>query len=137
MCFILKNLIRVCFFSNESSEDFIFKNKGFNVLFSFLKIDNFKKLHLFIFACTTSLLLCVGLLQLEQAGATLCQGVRASHCVASLVSEHRLQACGLWQLWHTSSVVVAPGFSCSMACVIFLYQGLNLCPLHWQVDSHC
>lgn len=43
MCFILKNLIRICFFSNESSEDFIFKNKGFNVLFSFLKIDNFEK----------------------------------------------------------------------------------------------
>ena len=27
------------------------------------------------------------------------------------------------------------GLSCSMACWIFLEQGLNPCPLHWQVDS--
>ena len=25
--------------------------------------------------------------------------------------------------------------SCSVACGIFPDQGLNLCPLHWQVDS--
>ena len=25
--------------------------------------------------------------------------------------------------------------SCSAACGIFLDQGLNLCPLHWQADS--
>ena len=37
--------------------------------------------------------------------------------VASLVAEHRLQAHGL---------------SCGG---IFLDQGLNPCPLHWQVDS--
>ena len=38
--------------------------------------------------------------------------------VASLVAEHRLQAHGL---------------SCGG---IFLDQGLNPCPLHWQVDSY-
>ena len=27
------------------------------------------------------------------------------------------------------------GLSCSAACGIFLDQGLNLCPLHWEVDS--
>ena len=27
-------------------------------------------------------------------------------------------------------------FSCSEACEIFPDQGLNLCPLHWQVDSY-
>ena len=67
--------------------------------------------------------------------------------VASLVAEHRLQAHRLQQLWHvgsvvvacglqsTGSVVVAHGLSCSVACGIFLDQGLNPCPLHWQADS--
>ena len=67
--------------------------------------------------------------------------------VASLVAEHRLQAHGLQQLWHMGSVVVARGLqstgsvvvahqlSCSVACGIFLDQGLNPCPLHWQADS--
>ena len=34
------------------------------------------------------------------------------------------------------SVIVGHGLSCSTACGIFLDQGLNLCPLHWQVDSY-
>ena len=33
------------------------------------------------------------------------------------------------------SVVVAHGPSCSAACGIFLDQGSNPCPLHWQSDS--
>ena len=37
-------------------------------------------------------------------------------------SEHRLNSCG-----H--------GHCCSVACGIFLDQGLNPCPLHWQVNS--
>ena len=32
-------------------------------------------------------------------------------------------------------MVVVHGLSCSMACGIFPDKGLNLCPLHWQVDS--
>ena len=32
-------------------------------------------------------------------------------------------------LWHMR-------FSCSEACEIFPDQGLDLCPLHWQVDSY-
>ena len=36
---------------------------------------------------------------------------------------------------HTSSVVVAHGPSCSVACGTFPDQGLNPCPLHWQADS--
>ena len=67
--------------------------------------------------------------------------------VASPVAGHRLQACGLQQLWHAGSVVVAHGLqsagsvvvahglSCSAACGIFPDQGSNLCPLHWQADS--
>ena len=47
-----------------------------------------------------------------------------------------------WPLssWSTGSrcagsVVVAHGLSCSAACGIFLNQGSNPCPLHWQADS--
>ena len=38
------------------------------------------------------------------------------------------RACGLQWL--------SMGFSCSVPCGIFLDQGLNSCPLHWQADSH-
>ena len=67
--------------------------------------------------------------------------------VASLVAEHGLQGCGLQQLWHLDSVVVAcrlqssgsvivvHGLSCSATYGIFPDQGSNPCPLHWQVDS--
>ena len=41
---------------------------------------------------------------------------------SSQVPEHSLNA-------------VAKGLSCSLACKIFLDHGLNLCLLHWQVDS--
>ena len=56
-------------------------------------------------------------------------GMRASDTVASLVEEPGLK--GMW-----ASVVVACRLSCSMACGLFLEQGLNLCPLNWQVDSY-
>ena len=36
---------------------------------------------------------------------------------------------------RAGSVVVARGPSCSAACGIFLDQGSNPCPLHWQADS--
>ena len=38
-------------------------------------------------------------------------------------------------LRSTGSVVVAHGLSCSAGCGMFLDQGLNPCPLHWQADS--
>ena len=44
------------------------------------------------------------------------------------------------ELWHVGprvrgALVVAHGLSCSAACGIFLDQGSNPCPLHWQVNS--
>jgi len=48
--------------------------------------------------------------------------------VASLVAEH-----GLY-LGLAGSVVVAHRLSCPVARGVFLLQGLNLCPLHWQVE---
>ena len=44
----------------------------FFIKFSFLKI--------YLFGCAGSLLLHAGFLYLQRAGATLCGGVRASHC---------------------------------------------------------
>ena len=37
---------------------------------------------------------------------------------------------------HLGSAVVVLGLGCSAACGIFLDQGSNLCPLHWQADSY-
>ena len=51
-----------------------------------------------------------------------------------------LHAFSLWWLLFLLSVgswapvVVAHGLSCPMACGIFPDQGLNPCPLHWQMD---
>ena len=48
--------------------------------------------------------------------------------VSSLVAEH-----GLY-LGLAGSVVVAHRLSCPAARGVFLLQGLNPCPLHWQVE---
>ena len=48
----------------------------------------------------------------------------------------------LWLLllWSTGSGIVAHGLRCPVACGVFLDQGSNPCPLHWQADCqplHC
>ena len=43
--------------------------------------------------------------------------------------------CGAWALGHVGPVVVVRGRCCPAACGIFLDQGENSCPLHWQADS--
>ena len=60
--------------------------------------------------------------------------------VVSLVAEHglsdaRASVVVAPGLQRTESVVVAYGLSYPAACGIFPDQGLNLCLLHWQVDS--
>ena len=60
--------------------------------------------------------------------------------VASLVAEHgllgaRASVVVARGVQSAGSVVVAHGLSCSVACGVFLDQGLNLCPLHWEVNS--
>ena len=57
----------------------------------------------------------------------LCFSAQASHCGGF--------SCGARTLEHIS-VAVAYGLNCSEACGIFLDQGSNLCPLHWQADSY-
>ena len=110
--------------------------RQFSFLFFFL-INLF--IYLSIFGCVGSSSLCAGFLQLPRAEATLDCGAWASHCGdfccgaralgarASVVVAHGLQS--------TGSVVVAHGLSYSVACGIFLDQGSNPCPLHWQADS--
>ena len=118
-----------------------------NILFFFSQPHFFfffnKFIYLFIyliFGCIGSSLLHAGFLQLLRAGATLCCGAWASRCGG--FSYCRARALGTWvsavvahRLQSAASVVVAHGLSCSGACGIFPDQGLNPCPLHWQVDS--
>ena len=51
-------------------------------------------------------------------------------------------SCGTWAqyMWFPGSTakgsaVVSNGLCCAVACRVFLDQGLNPCPQHWQVDS--
>ena len=61
-------------------------------------------------------------------GLLFCCGAQASHC-------RGFSCCGARALGTRASVVVAHGLSCSVACGIFLDQGLNPFPMHWQADS--
>ena len=55
-------------------------------------------------------------------------GIQELQHAGSVLVTHRLQSVG--------SGDVARGLSWSVASGIFLDQGLNLCPLHLQVDSY-
>ena len=46
------------------------------------------------------------------------------------------RAGGLQWLQHTASVGVVHGLSCPTVHGIFLDQGVNMSPLHWQADSY-
>ena len=111
--------ISICFYP-------IFFKYHFNFIFKF---------YLFIFGCFWSSLLREGFLQLQRGGLLFIAVRGLLTAVASLVVEHGLYACGLQQLWHVGSVVVACGLSCSVACGICPDQGSNPCSLHWQADS--
>ena len=54
---------------------------------------------------------------------------RASHCGGFF-------CCRAWAPGTWASVLAAPGLGCCEACGIFLDQGSNPCPLHWQADSY-
>ena len=103
-----------------------------------IKFSSFLKINLFIylFLAVLGLRCCArAFTGCGEQGLLFVQVHRLLIAVASLVAEHGLQACRLQQLWHVDSVVVARGLSCSSAHGIFLDQGSNPCPLHWQVDS--
>ena len=113
------------------------------------------------FGCAGFLLLCSGFLLLQWARSTL-SGAQDSHCGvfsceaqalcarASVVEAQGLSSCCSRSQSTQASVVVACGFgSCGSQSLvgahrlsystprdIFLKQGSNLCPLHWQVDYY-
>ena len=97
-------------------------------------IIQFKKflfINLLFFGYAGSSLLCVGY-SLVQCTYFLLQWLlllrsMGSSVQASIVVAHGLQSLG--------SVVVAQRLSCSTPCGNLLDQGLNLCSLHWQLDS--
>ena len=103
--------------------------------------------NIFFFLAALGIRCCAQASLVEQVGATLRCGVRASHCSGFSCCGAGLQAHGLQQLWHMGSVVVAHGLqsagsvvvahgpSCSAACGIFPDQGSNPRPLHQQADS--
>ena len=83
-------------------------------------------LNIFIFGCTGSLCCMQAFFSCnKQVLLSGCGGL-ASHC----------SGFSLWSMGSmcTASVVVC-GLRCSVACWIFLDQGSNLNPLHWQADS--
>ena len=78
--------------------------------------------HLFSFDRTGSSLLCPGILSLRRARTALRCGAWAYCSGFSCVAQ--------------APAVVVHGFSCSVACGIFLDQGSNPCALHWQAESY-
>ena len=97
-------------------------------------------IHLSILSGAGPLLLCGLFSSWWRAEATLVAGRELPIALASAVAEHGLY--GKWAstvtvpgLESTGSIVVAHGFSCSMACGIFPDQGWNSCSLYWQADS--
>ena len=108
--------------------------------FFFLSITFKKNIYLFLAAlglrcCTQAFSSC------GQWGLLFIAVHRLLIAVASLVADHRLQACSLQQLWHagsvvvarrlqsTGSVVVAHGPRCSVACGVWDFPGPGLEPV--------
>ena len=76
----------------------------------------------------------------SESGLLSSFGALASHCraqtldmQASVAAARGLSSYG--SQGSTGSIVVAHEFGRSMACGIFLHQGLDSCLLHWQVGS--
>ena len=75
-----------------------------------------------------SLLLCTGFSLVAASGDFSLVVVHGLLLLLSMCSG----AGGLQE--DSGSIVMAHGLSCSEACGILPDQGLNACPLHWQVD---
>ena len=79
----------------------------------------------FVAACELSLFAASGSYSLLLFEAAVWSSAPASPCSDS--------SCCAAQALECRLVVMARGLSCSAARGIFLDQGSNLCPLHWQV----
>ena len=106
------------------------KSQGLGVLFIYL----YKFILLFIFGFIGSSLLCVAFSSCGEQGL-LFVAVHGLLLLRRTGSRHAgFSSCGSQALERRLGSV-AHGLSCSVACGIFLDQGSNPCPLHWQVDS--
>ena len=98
----------------------------FSSTFSFF-LSFFKELFICFRLCSIFIATCGISLVVASGGYSGCHA-QASHCGG-------FSCCGAQALEYRLSIIVAHGPSSSSACGIFLDQGLNLCPLQWQVDS--
>ena len=69
----------------------------------------------------------------------LCCRVSVSYLYLAVLGLHcclwAFSSCGGWGRLSCCCVRALGALSCSATCEIFLDQGLNSCPLHWQADS--
>ena len=81
----------------------------------------------------------VALLRLSLAVVSSRLLIAVAALVAKQGSKHAgFGSCSMWAqwLWLKGSLIVVHRLSCFMSCGILLYQGSNLCPLHWWADSY-
>ena len=102
---------------------------------SFFK-DYFSFLLLLVlfFGSAGSSLLCMSFLLLQRVRGLLFIAVRGLLVAVALLWNTGSRHMGVSNC--VDSVVAAHGLGCSMACEIFLDQGLNPCPLPWQAYSY-
>ena len=102
----------------------------------FMSYSFFLKFYLFIYLFMDVLGLCCwvwGFSSCSGQGILFVAVRRLLTVVASLVVDHRLQACGLQQLWHLGSVVVARGLQSTVSVVVV--YGLSSCGARAQLLS--
>ena len=101
----------------------------------FVENDFEKNLFYFVVVCRLSLVAASRGYSLLRCD---CRGFTAPPAAPPPLASHRsgFSCCRAQALGARASVVAAHRLSYSVACGIFLGQRSNLCPLHWQVDSH-
>ena len=105
------------------------KTSLLNPLFPDLPLADSPFLKHFIYLTALGLCCCAwAFSSCDEQGLLSSCDVWASHCSG-------FSCCRAQALEFPSWVVAEPGPSCPEACANFLDQGLNTCPLHWQVDS--
>ena len=106
---------------------FVFYSKWTGESLEGFKYVLFIYVFIYLFLAVLGICQCTNFSSCGEQGLLSSCGPWAFHCSG-------FSCCGAWGP-ETGSAVVTQGLSCLSACGIFLDQGLNPCPLHWQVDS--